>query len=959
MSLRIVAAVFRRNFLAYFSSPTGYVFIFVFVLLSSLAAFWPNDFFVANLCNLDQLNRAMPLILLVFIPSIAMGIWADERRQGTDELLLTIPATDLDVVVGKYLAAVCAYSAALGFSLVCNFVVLTFLGAPDVGLLLATYFGYWLVGSAMLAVGMVGSFLTGNVTVAFVLGALLNAPLVFAVYANTILPASWSHSLARFSVGEQFRDLGRGVVSLSNVLYFVGIVAAMLYLSMVLIARRHWTGGKDAGERAAHYLARGIALLVFVGSLVALCERSGLRADITSEGVNSLSPTTRKLLAELDPPNAIVIDAYVSKEVPESYVQTRLNLLTALEEFKALGGNKLTVQVHDTDSPSDEAEDAEKSHGITPRTVFARSRGAMQEREVFLGVAVQSGLKKVVLPFVDFGTPVEYELIRSILTVGREKRLRVGVVKTPAQMMGGFNPMAMQMGMGNGPTPKQRIVEELEKQYGTPESIRYLARKKTDGTLEHVEEAVVRKQDPNAKLDEKDLVSVTYGVLEVDLVKPIEVGKFGEGYDVLLVVQPSSLSGPEMKNLIAAIRDGQPTAVFEDPLPYFGGFMLQGTPAYTERMMSTDGSIDGLWELLSLNASRQQPFDPATGKPRPTFNPRTGELDPPTDAADQVVWQDYNPFTRFPFPQEFVFIGAGASDEPVFSKVDPTISGLQQLLFVFPGSVATIDREGLKFEPLAMTGTRTGFDRRGDVMPNLSSRSARWPRFATGEMYTMAVHIQGTAKPAEKPRPINVIYVADVDCLLSPFFELASQIGNPENPELDLRLDNVPFVLNVVDVLSGDDKLVEVRKRRPKYRTLKAIEDKTESSREKAAEALEAAQTELTAKTAEKRKELKAKVDALKASEKLDILQMSSQVSQMLEANSREMDVLEAQLNDDLKKRQKEIALELANETAAVQRRYKLWAVLVPPILPLLVGLAVWVHRRGAEREGVAASRMR
>ncbi len=134
MNPSVLFAIFRRNFVSYFLNPTGYVFICVFVLLSSLAAFWPNEFFTANLANLDQLNRYFPLIMLIFIPAITMSVWAEERRQGTDELLLTIPATDFDVVMGKYLSCVAIYFTSLLFSLVCNITILLNLGDPDLGL---------------------------------------------------------------------------------------------------------------------------------------------------------------------------------------------------------------------------------------------------------------------------------------------------------------------------------------------------------------------------------------------------------------------------------------------------------------------------------------------------------------------------------------------------------------------------------------------------------------------------------------------------------------------------------------------------------------------------------------------------------------------------------------------------------------------------------------------------------
>jgi ABC-2 type transport system permease protein len=281
MKWNVLKAIFKRDFVSYFSSPTGYVFICVFVILSALATFWPPEFFANNLANLDQLSRWLPFIMLVFIPAITMSIWAEERRQGTDELLLTIPASDFDVVLGKYLAGVAIFTVSLLFSALSIFTVFKYgLGDPDPGLFASTYVGYWFIGIAMIAIGMVASFLTSNLTVGFILGTLFNLPLAaFGVADWFIKNPTWSAKVRQWGALQQFSDFERGVISLGGIAYFVMIAVVMIYVSMVLIGRRHWQARE--GRLCWHYMVERLPAGVAAADS-AHPEPQLLRADVST-----------------------------------------------------------------------------------------------------------------------------------------------------------------------------------------------------------------------------------------------------------------------------------------------------------------------------------------------------------------------------------------------------------------------------------------------------------------------------------------------------------------------------------------------------------------------------------------------------------------------------------------------------------------------------------------------------
>jgi len=517
----VIGAVFNRNFQAYFSNPAGYVFITLFVMVGAYAAFWRPEFFANNLANLGTLNQWMPYLLLFFIPAITMSVWAEERRQGTDELLLTLPAHDIEVVLGKYLASLGIFTVALGFSLT-HVLVLEYLGRPDLGIMFSTYVGYWLMGALMIAVGLVASLLSNNVTVGFILGALFNAIPVFSGLIGQVFPPQTRRIVEDLSIPEQFRDFGDGVIAWSNMFYFLSLAGAMLYLNMVLLGRRHWAGGERSQGLAGHSLVRVASLVVALIGLNVLITRAGWRTDASVEQISTLGPDSRAAIAQIPSDKPVYIQAYYSAEVPREYVTAKATLLSKLREYAALGGDKVRLNLVETDLFSPAARDAQKRFGIEPKRVTSLEEARQSASEIFLGVAFTSGLEEVVVPFFDPGLPTEYEITRSIRVASKTGRKKVGVLATDAKMLGGFDFQSM------GQQTEWPFVSELKKQY--------------------------------------DVSSVAAD------------GPMPNDLDVLLVAQPSSLNQKQIETLTEYVRGGHPTLLFHDPLPMFNPSLAPEVP---------------------------------------------------------------------------------------------------------------------------------------------------------------------------------------------------------------------------------------------------------------------------------------------------------------------------------------------------------------------------------------------
>ena len=442
--MRVIKALARRDLLLYFSNPTGYVFITVFIFLSAAAAFWQDRFFLQNLASLDQLNTWFPLLLVLFVPALTMNVWSDERRLGTDEILLTLPATDLEIVLGKYVASLGVYVASLLLS-VSYVVVLFYLGSPDLGLMFSNYLGYACSGAALIAVGMLASLMARNATVAFIIGVAFCGLLVLGVPAVALTT--------------YFDDLSKGIISLTGLVYFAGVAAFFLYLNVLVLGRRHWPPRADGYPMWLHHLVRAVAVAVVLVSLGTVVGRTNVRLDVTAERLHTLSDETRSLLAELPTDRPVFIRAFISPIVPEPYVQTRSNLLSLLEEIDALAGTRVEVLIEDTEAFSDAAREARETFGVVPRPVRDIRSARSEVVEVFLGLAFTCGAEEQVIGFFDRGLPAEYEIMRGIRVVAGTERRRIGVVKTMMDIVGGVDYQQNEF------KPQWPVVAELRKQY--------------------------------------------------------------------------------------------------------------------------------------------------------------------------------------------------------------------------------------------------------------------------------------------------------------------------------------------------------------------------------------------------------------------------------------------------------------------------------------------------------------
>lgn len=238
--MRQLPVLFKRELASYFSTPLAYVFIVIFLVLSGVFTFYLGGFFESGQANLAPFFGFHPWLYLFLVPAIAMRLWAEERKSGTIELLMTLPVTRFEAVTGKFLAA----WAFAGLALLLTFpmiITVNYLGEPDNGAIITGYIGSWLLAGAYLAIGSCMSALAKNQVIAFILA--VSVCFLFIVSGFPMVLDGFSgwapqwviDAVASLSFLTRFDAISKGVIDLRDLLYFLTLIAAWLAATAVVI----------------------------------------------------------------------------------------------------------------------------------------------------------------------------------------------------------------------------------------------------------------------------------------------------------------------------------------------------------------------------------------------------------------------------------------------------------------------------------------------------------------------------------------------------------------------------------------------------------------------------------------------------------------------------------------------------------------------------------------------------
>ncbi len=432
--MNAMLTVARKELRALFRSPVAVLFLAVFLLVTLFTFFTWSLYWSRGLADVRPLFNWLPILLVFLVSAVTMRSWAEERRSGTLEVLLTLPVDVRDLVVGKFLAGLALVGVALALTLPIPFVVAS-LGPLDWGPVFGGYLGAALLGGAYLAIGQAISARTDNQVVALMTTLTVGGALVLigsermASFVSTD-NAQW---LSLLGTGSRFSSIERGVIDLRDIVYYVSIATVALAFNVATLQSGRIDAGSPAGSASRRQLAMTVGLITAnaIAANVWLAPIGALRTDLTEHGEYSLGDATRRTLASL--PEPLTITGYFSGRTHEMLAPLVPRIEDLLTEYQVAGGERVRVSFVDPGTDPAIEEEIGEQYAIRsfPFGVSdAHSQGVVN---AYFHILIRTGDQFEVLDFEDLievrpeadGVKVElrnleYDVTKTIRKVSQE-----------------------------------------------------------------------------------------------------------------------------------------------------------------------------------------------------------------------------------------------------------------------------------------------------------------------------------------------------------------------------------------------------------------------------------------------------------------------------------------------------------------------------------------------------------
>jgi len=461
-----ILTIIRRDLRAYFTSPIGYIFMIVYVLMS--VGLYITSFFTFPVADMRAYFTNLPVLLCVFIPAVTMRVWAEERKENTWEMLLTFPMKASQLVLGKFFACFLFYALAVAATFTLPLMLIV-LGNPDNGALIGGYIGTLLLGAFFLAIGIFFSGFFKDQIVAFVVtllacfGIFLLGTDFIASYIDGM--ASGVGSLLSKLVGmvDHYNSFTRGVIELADLAYFLGWTVLLLILNIMYI---------DGRSRPRVKMIFGTALVtcVVIGLLFnwLLTGKSLGRWDATEDKIYTVADASKKIMSGLDAPAQVKVYITPKDKMPTGLKDLEQDITDKLEELRMAAGGKLNystvylevanVLATDKEAEKEDEEDEEKAiekrmldKGVEPFSVRAIGEDEVTNKLIYSSIGVgYKDKKEEILPQVmpQNIQELEYRVVGTVYKLTREKEPVVALVapKEAVNIDPQMRAMLMQMG---------------------------------------------------------------------------------------------------------------------------------------------------------------------------------------------------------------------------------------------------------------------------------------------------------------------------------------------------------------------------------------------------------------------------------------------------------------------------------------------------------------------------------